>query len=216
MRALDCFRWAPLADRLHTRIRWASCPFDVVAAELPASGVILELGCGHGLFSLHLALACPERHVTGSDIDTDKVAVAQRAGTVAAGAGATVAFEVAPAGKPPAGPWAGIAIVDVLYLLPPDQQRAVLADAAAVLAPDGVLVVKEMGTHPTWKARWNRVQEQVAVRVLRLTEGSTIVTTPPDVLAGWLTEAGLDVTVSRAVDRGYLHPHHLLVARRTC
>jgi 2-polyprenyl-3-methyl-5-hydroxy-6-metoxy-1,4-benzoquinol methylase len=214
VRALDCFRWAPRADRLHTRIRWASCPFEAVAAELPTEGRVLELGCGHGLFALHLALTGPARQVFGSDIDVDKIGVARRAATVAAEAGATVTFDVAPAGRPPAGPWAGIAIVDVLYLLPVEQQRQVLADAAAELAPGGVLVVKEMADRPRWKARWNRWQEQLAVRVLRITEGATIVVRPPEELAAWLTEAGLEVTTSRAVDRHYLHPHHLLVARR--
>lgn len=214
MRALDCFRWAPAADRLHTRIRWASCPFAAVAAEVPAAGDVLELGCGHGLFSIHLALTGPDRRVTGCDIDTAKLVVARRAAEVAAGAGAAVAFAEAPAGKPPAGPWAAVAIVDVLYLLDPEAQRQVLVDAAAVLAPGGLLVVKEMADRPGWKVRWNQVQETLAVKVLRITEGATISMVPPPTMASWLTDAGLDVTTSRPLDRGYLHPHHLLVARK--
>jgi SAM-dependent methyltransferase len=211
VQALDCYRWAPVGDRIHTWVRWRSCPFEAVAAEVPTEGDILELGCGHGLFSLHLAITAPDRRVTGSDIDAEKLVVARRAAAVS---GREISFFDSPAGAPPPGPWDAVAIVDVLYLLDPDAQRRVLVDAALVLAPGGLLVVKEMGEAPAWKARWNRIQEALAVKVLRITEGATIALVPPSTYEGWLADAGLTVTSSRRIDRRYPHPHHLLVARK--
>ena len=113
----------------------------------------------------------------------------------------------------PPGPWDAVAIVDMLYLLPAIEQRRLLAEAVAELAPSGLLVVKEMGTGPRWKYRWNTWQETLAVRVLRITEGSSFDFVAPAVMAGWLHDLGL-TTTTRRLDRGRLHPHHLLVGKR--
>jgi 2-polyprenyl-3-methyl-5-hydroxy-6-metoxy-1,4-benzoquinol methylase len=195
---------------MHVWLRWRLAPFEAVEAALPRTGRIMEIGCGHGLLSRYAAAAAPERVILGTDVDPVKVGVAQRA---AAAAGARVRFDVAAPGALPAGPWQGIAIVDVLYLLTPLAQQALLLAAAADLSPGGVLVVKEMGRTPRWKARWNRAQETFAVRVLGITHGSRLFFLPIEQVCRWLTDAGL-VTQVRPLDRGYPHPHVLVVATK--
>jgi O-methyltransferase involved in polyketide biosynthesis len=102
----------------------------------------------------------------------------------------------------------------VLYLLDKAGQRALLKSCAAVLAPGGVLVVKDMATRPRWKARWNAVQEALSVRVLKITAGSPeFVFVDPEERARWLVGTGLQDVRARRLDRGRVHPHHLLVAR---
>jgi 2-polyprenyl-3-methyl-5-hydroxy-6-metoxy-1,4-benzoquinol methylase len=206
---LALYRDEPLATRLHTAVRWRSCPFEAVADALPRAGRILDLGCGHGLLSLLLAKRSPAARPCGTDVDAPKIGAAQRA---AFGDHLDAGFAVARGDGIPTGPWDGIAIVDVLYLIDRDGQEALLRAAAAQLAPGGVLVVKEMATDPRWKFRWMKAQETLSVKVLRITEGDALTFVPPADVAGWLTDAGLTVE-SRRLDRGYIHPHHLLVAR---
>ena len=55
-------------------------------------------------------------------------------------AGVGLSFEVATSGAVKTGPWDAIAIVDMLYLLPAVDQRALLTAAAAQLAPGGLLL----------------------------------------------------------------------------
>jgi len=202
---------ASLAARAHVRVRWASCPFPAVAAAVPTEGRILEVGCGHGLFSMYLALSGPGRTVVGVDLDADKIAEARAA---AARLGVDVTFEVGTAARLPAGPWDAIVIVDVMYLLDERAQRTLLDECVAQLADGGALVVKEMSATPTWKATWNRTQEALAVKVLRITEGGGLHFVPSEQLAAWLREAGLVVTET-PLDRHYPHPHALLAARRS-
>jgi hypothetical protein len=53
----------------------------------------------------------------------------------------------------------------------------------------------------------------VATKVVRVTKGATVQFTPIDALVASLRDRGLDVRTRRA-DKGYLHPHALVVGRR--
>lgn len=211
--ALGLYRTASLSVRGHVRLRWRTCPFPAVAAVIPRTGRVLDYGCGHGLFAAYLALGSRDREVTGVDVAPDKLRAARAAAGRAAPLGARVTFAPVRPGEVPKGPWAAVAVVDVLYLLDPERQRRLLADLAGHLAPGGVLVVKEMARRPRWKFWWGVAQETLAVRVLQLTHGRRLTFVPPAGLATWIREAGLQVS-AQALDRGYVHPHHLMVGRR--
>jgi 2-polyprenyl-3-methyl-5-hydroxy-6-metoxy-1,4-benzoquinol methylase len=210
-RVLALYRDSPLATRAHVRLRWSTCPFPAVAAAVPGAGRILEVGCGHGLLSLHLALTSGAREVHGIDVDEAKLDAARAAATRG---DLAATFAPADGGRLPGGPWEGIAIVDVLYLLDGPAQRELLASCAGALAPGGTLVVKEMAPEPRWKAAWNGAQETLAVKLLGITAGDELTFLTPAELAAARAGAGLDVR-ERPLHRGYPHPHHLLVGRRT-
>lgn len=196
--------------RLHTRIRWRSCPFEQVAEAVPGAGRILEIGCGHGLFATYLALGDERRTVLGTDVDGDKIHAAQRASEGVD----NLTFRPDEPGAFPPGPWDAVCIVDVLYLIDRAGERALLETAAEHLAPGGVLVVKEMGTTPRWKYRWMAAQERLSVQVLKITAGHDLTFVPPPELGDWMQQAGLTDLEHRPLHRGYLHPHHLVTARK--
>lgn len=210
LRAVHAYDGGASGDRFHVRFRWLTCPFPALERVVPLTGRVLEVGCGHGLLSLYLAECGPRRQVVGIDIDADKVEVA-RAAASRAGLTDRVSFVTTSLADLDASGFDAVVIADVLYLLPPAARRAVLADGAARLAPDGRVVVKEADRRPRWKGALTVAQELVATRLLRITEGEQVAFTPPEELAAPLRAAGLEVVIRR-VDRGYLHPHVLLVA----
>ena len=211
-RALALYDGAPRGDRFHVRFRWWTCPFDAIEAQVPAAGRVLEVGCGHGLLALYLALSGPGRSVTGVDIDEHKITLARQAAERLHPGEADTSFAVVEPDGFAAGDFDAIVIADVLYLLGAQARRALLAQCVEHLAPGGVLLVKETDRVPRWKGTITVAQERLATSVLRITEGDEVSFAPPGEFVAQLRDAGLEVTTER-VDRGYVHPHVLIAAR---
>jgi 2-polyprenyl-3-methyl-5-hydroxy-6-metoxy-1,4-benzoquinol methylase len=163
------------------------------------------------VLSLTLALAGPRRTVTGVDIDADKLPFGEAA---IGSAGATnVELRAVPEDWAPDGPYDAIVIADVLYLLGAAPARQVLERLAGALSPGGVLLVKEIDVRPRWKYQLARIQELVATKVTRITEGAGVDFLAPAAIEDVLASAGLDVE-HVPLHRHRLHPHHLVVGTR--
>lgn len=201
--------------RWRVRVRWATAPLALVTDALPADGRILDWGCGHGLVALAAADGAPGRTISGADIDRDKVEVA-RAAARAGRVDDRVTFEVVGPDQAPTGSWDAVVLCDLLYLQGPDDQAQLVRAAAAAVAPGGALLVKELAERPRWKWALSRTQEQISVRLLRITEVGTGFGRSPSEhqIRAWMEASGLIVEERRA-DRGYHTPHILLIGRRT-
>lgn len=211
-RALSLYDGAPRGDRLHTILRWWSAPFADLELEVPLAGPVLEVGCGHGLFSCYLAIAGRAREVVGLDVDVEKIGVAEAAAAQLRPDEASVRFAVSEGPVPRiASGWRSIVIADVLYLLGTQGREALLDDCVDALAPGGLLVIKEIDRVPAWKARLATVQELVATRVVRITEGEHVAFADPREIAALLERRGC-VTMRKRLDHGYPHPHCVILA----
>ncbi len=154
---LKAYSPLPLSHRLFVRARLLLSDLEFVERYLPKSGLIIELGCGHGLFSILAALRHPERQVIGIDLSSTKIYLARQTAHPA-----NVQFEIADAMTyTPPRPADAVAIVDVMYLLDPEAQRRVLAHAFTCLGPGGTLVWKAQETRPRWKYWCTYLQERI-------------------------------------------------------
>lgn len=165
-RAIHRYREAPLLARALVQGRaWLSdLPF--IERYVPRQGLVVDLGCGHGLFANLLVEASPQRSVVGMDIDVRKIAVARA--TVRGRR--TLRFEVGDAVTDPVPRCDAITIVDVLYLMPFAQQERLLRNAARALEHGQPLVVKAQERSLTLRYLLTYVQELVTVG-LGLTRG---------------------------------------------
>lgn len=201
-------------ERLHTSVRWWTCPFPQIAGLVPDQGRVLDLGCGHGHFSMYLALRSPGLEILGVDIDADKIEIGSAAIVRAGLAGRVTLRRIDDEWLPSPASFEAVVTNDVLYLMGHSRARTALTAMAAAVRPGGTLVVKEMAATPRWKYRVNRVQEHLATGVLGLTKGAAVQVLAEEEIAGPLRSAGLDVT-RIPMDRGYLHPHAAFVGGRS-
>ena len=211
------FRWAGRWTRFHVWGRLKSCPFHAILPHVPKEGLLATLGCGFGLLEFLAAQDSPARRVLGADLAENKIRVARRASDQEPKL--PVEFEhadlfevLAQRQEPPSA----IAIVDVLCVIPVEEHPKLARKAFDALPAGGVFIVKEMGHRPRWKYFWNVLQETLACRVLRFTLS-------PDSYTNFLTreewrqvleDIGFETPHFEALDKGYLHPHLLVVATK--
>lgn len=67
-----------LFSKLFSRIRFWDAPFEVAEKYIPKEGVIVDLGCGDGLFSNYLYLSSDKRKIIGVDNNTKRISVAKK------------------------------------------------------------------------------------------------------------------------------------------
>jgi 2-polyprenyl-3-methyl-5-hydroxy-6-metoxy-1,4-benzoquinol methylase len=207
-RVLRRYRALPPKARLYVALRLLSCPFEAVLAALPARGTLLDVGCGSGVLC-HLA-AAQGLTAVGVDPDPRKVKAARASTT----GGEPVTFVEGTLDDAPPGPFDAVAFVDVLYLEPPEAQRRLLDAACRRLAPGGRLLVKTVHRRSRLKTALTQAQEHVAVRGLRYTQGRAVRAPTPEAVRAVLEAHALTVTEA-PVDRGYPHPHLLIVGERS-
>jgi 2-polyprenyl-6-hydroxyphenyl methylase/3-demethylubiquinone-9 3-methyltransferase len=202
----------PLRDRLHVAARLALCPFRWLSSLVLFAGLIVDLGCGHGHFCHALAEAAPERWVIGVDPSMHKLSIAAAVACQSPNVGFVRGSALS---NPVVGPCQAVLLIDVLYLLSRAQQEQVLRNCYDRLVPGGTLLIKTMDARPRWKAALNRIEEWLAVRVLRITlsSGEALAFRSLSEWAALCARTGFE-TLTVRLDGGYYHPHGAIVEVR--
>jgi cyclopropane fatty-acyl-phospholipid synthase-like methyltransferase len=125
---------------------------EEIGQYLPATGPVLDIGCGFGLFSLYYAATAPGRFVRGLDLNARRIAMARRA---AGRLGLhNVAYEQGDARDFKGDTEVAAAyMLDIVHHVPASTVPSLLAQLRRCLAPGGVLLVKDVDTRPAPK-RW--------------------------------------------------------------
>src|SRR5262245_6307694 len=193
--------------RFHMWARKVTCPMDQIEKHVPAEGRILDVGCGHGLFSNMLAIGSKRRKILGVDPMDTKIAVAQRVSTSLS----NVRYRVGTVESVSDGPYDVITILDVLYLLPPETKLAVLRKCRELLKPDGLLVLKTNDLAPRWKYWWARFEEKIMTG-LGLTKGEGLYFFSAAQNLAVLKEAGFEAETF-PLEIWLPYPHRLFLGR---
>lgn len=207
-RVVSQYRVTGLRARGYLYVRWLVCPFDRVLPLVPEQGSLLDVGCGSGLWLTYLAQERPALELHGVDPDARKLALAHRSA-----AAARMQLRQGLVEEVPARAFDVVTILDVLCLVSDDVKTAMIRAGFRALKSGGTMVLKDADTRPWWKYAPTALEELIAVHVLRMTVGR-----PRFQSLEWfareLESAGFRDVEARRIDRGYLHTHVVLRARK--
>ena len=208
-KVIQFYRHQPWPNRLYQNIKLRICPLIDLEPLFPQEGVILDLGCGQGLFALILHFGSSPRKIIGFDLDEKKIEAAKRL----MGNLESLSFfhkNIITDNYPPVE---AVALIDVLYLIPYSEHLNLFQKIYECLSPDGVFILKEMDTRPRWKYLWSLVQETLAVKLIGFTLGSHFYFRSQREITQLLTQVGFKTNII-PLDQGYPYPHIAYLATK--
>ncbi len=155
----------PFVERAYANVRFSILRpklLSVMDLLLPDEGRILDIGCGFGLFAAYFGQTQPGRRIVGVDPNARRIAMARRvcesiglsSCSFLAGDARDVSLE---------GAFAGAYVLDVMHHIPEQDQRPMLERLRDLLAPRGVLVIKDITTEPAFGLEFTRLLDRMMV-----------------------------------------------------
>jgi 2-polyprenyl-3-methyl-5-hydroxy-6-metoxy-1,4-benzoquinol methylase len=151
--------YAQRRHRIYARWKLKTDPaYAATAALLKDSTLpLLDVGCGIGLLGQYLHASGTRIHYTGVDHDGFKIGIAQAA---ARHAGLEQELDLRCADAATLPPVSGhVVLLDILHYLPAARHRELLQVAIGHLAPDGLLVIRNVLREANWRFHATRVEE---------------------------------------------------------
>ncbi len=158
-------RALPAVERAYSLVRFSILRpklLSVMDLLLTDEGRILDVGCGFGLFAGYFGQTQPRRHIVGVDPNARRIRLAQQvAKRLGLQQHAFVVGDVRSA--PLQGPFDAAYVLDVMHHLPSEDQRRVLERLRSLLAPGGILLVKDITTEPRVGLLFTEVLDRMMV-----------------------------------------------------
>ncbi|HEX8617347.1 MAG TPA: class I SAM-dependent methyltransferase [Thermoanaerobaculia bacterium] len=118
---------------------------------------LLDLGCGVGLLPFFLREHGYSAPVTGIDFDQRKIDLAR----VAAAGYRDVEF-IAGDARAPLPPNRDVVLLDILHYFDSDSRQQILNNVVRAVAPEGVVVIRQVIHDGSWRARFTRFVDRAA------------------------------------------------------
>jgi 2-polyprenyl-3-methyl-5-hydroxy-6-metoxy-1,4-benzoquinol methylase len=158
-------RALPRFERAYANVRFTIMRpklLSVMDLLLVDEGRILDVGCGFGLFAAYFGQTEPRRSIVGIDPNARRIDLARRvAGELGLDRHEFHVGDVRTASVK--GPFDAAYVLDVMHHVPKDDQLPVLERLRDLLAPGGVLVIKDITTEPPFELAFTYLLDRLMV-----------------------------------------------------
>jgi 2-polyprenyl-3-methyl-5-hydroxy-6-metoxy-1,4-benzoquinol methylase len=206
----DYFHEYSCRQRLFIRMRYFSVPWKKLLQYTGSMRIMLDYGCGHGLFTALVKIQNPSCSIVAYDHDEKKFHLASLMMKI---------WNDVSVPTPDESPFRRayydmVALNDVLYCMTDDQQQYLLRRIQESLKPGGILLLKETVNRPRLKALFCRIQEFFALKVFSYTKGDYLPLKSATHYASLLEKAGFEIMEASPVGRLYPWPHYFFLGKK--
>lgn len=198
--------------KIFLALRWFSAPFADAETEVQKNGLILDIGCGHGLFDALLVYKNKDRKVIGIDPDTGKISIAKQLEKKLPHlhfqngyfhpSDFKQKFDV-------------VVLNDVEYLLSPKEKKSLLIDIKKVLSGNGVILLKTNHNDHSIGFFLCYLQEGLATKLLSFTHaGGGLYFFTLKQYQDLFRECGLKIVEEKEMKTAFFHPHYLFLLKK--
>lgn len=146
--------------KLFSQIRSWDAPYEVLEKIVPKKGEILDLGCGDGLLVNYLALSSPKRKITGIELNSDRIEIADKGIKNARFLRGDILTKKYPKAD-------SVILAHVLHHLPSfASQEKVLEKLSGILKKKNKLIILEIDNKPLLKYFFSIIVDSVVVPIL--------------------------------------------------
>ena len=174
---------------------------------LPQKGIVLDVGCGFGLFSFFFTQCAQERTMIGVDIDANRIAMAKKVSDKLS-LSHQIEFHVSDVAEYPfKDPVNAIVVLDLLHHVPEETALRLLDTFHEILQDNGVLIIKDITAKPWWKMAFTWLLDKL------MDFRAPLRYYTKDEMVARITERGFDVKVHRLIDI-LPYPHIMYICRK--
>ena len=194
----------PLSTKVYLKLRPLIVPFEIIEKYVPKKGVVVDLGCGYGIFANFLATQSIDRKVIGIDLIEKRILVANKI----FGHLHNLDFICSNITDTKIPKTDTITAVDVLHHIPSlEHQTSLLRECHSVLSEGGKLILKDLDTKPHWKYVWNRIHDYI------MTKGEPVLYQNQKAIEELLNQTGFKLEKKIGIS-GYPYAHFLYIAKK--
>jgi 2-polyprenyl-3-methyl-5-hydroxy-6-metoxy-1,4-benzoquinol methylase len=158
-------RVLPALERVYSLVRFSILRpklLSVMDLLLTERGRVLDVGCGFGLFAAYFGQTQPGRRIVGVDPNARRIDIARRVSeSLGLHGHEFVVGDVRSAALE--GPFDAAYVLDVMHHLPREDQPRVLERLRGLLAPGGMLIVKDITTEPRFGLLFTELLDRAMV-----------------------------------------------------
>lgn len=174
--------------KIFVLLRFLMCPFIQMERYLPKQGIITDIGCGEGVFSIFLSLKSKNRKIIGVDLNRKKVSIAKNASRKLN----NITFKVENAIDLKLNNLSGIVISDAFHHFSLKDQEKFLIKTKQLLKKGGILLIKEINKDDFPRAQLSRLWDLILYPFDKINYWST------ESLVNRLKNLGFSIKVRRA------------------
>ena len=193
---------AGMMPGLYAFLRLKLAPIIRIEQYVPGSGIILDLGCGSGIFASILFLGSNHRAIKGVDVSARRI----RTANLIASGNPNLEFAEGDVSSFPLERCDAVTIIDLLHHMEFSKQELLLQKIYDGVPEEALVLIKDLEKAPWWKYAFHYAQDSLSYR-------SRLYFRSAAEMQSVLRRIGFDVeTISLAA--GYLHPHILYRCRK--